>query len=84
MPDELSWSEIVRIADLAMYIAKNSGRNAWVGLRPGPKYEPIGWDASIVSKIDDLIKTQKIEVFSSLANDRPLIFASGEKQFNLS
>ncbi|MBO1316940.1 ligand-binding sensor domain-containing diguanylate cyclase [Acanthopleuribacter pedis] len=38
MPDnpfQFSWEEVVNIADHALYAAKFSGRNAWVGLRAG-------------------------------------------------
>ena len=29
----LTWEETLNIADLALYIAKNNGRNAWVSLQ---------------------------------------------------
>ncbi|MBM97430.1 MAG: hypothetical protein CMI09_16445 [Oceanospirillaceae bacterium] len=31
------WSSILKVADLAMYAAKNSGRNTWVGVTPADK-----------------------------------------------
>lgn len=31
-PEFLSWSQVVELADQALYMAKNSGRDAWVGL----------------------------------------------------
>ena len=31
-PDRLSWQQVVGLADQALYMAKRSGRNAWVGL----------------------------------------------------
>jgi two-component system sensor histidine kinase ChiS len=32
-PDSLSWQDVVRIADLGLYAAKQAGRNGWVGVR---------------------------------------------------
>ncbi|WP_295750739.1 diguanylate cyclase [Undibacterium sp.] len=34
-PTALDWSQIVKFADCAMYCAKQSGRNTWVGLSAG-------------------------------------------------
>jgi hypothetical protein len=31
-PRLLSWSEVVELADQALYLAKNGGRNAWAAL----------------------------------------------------
>jgi len=36
----LSWEDVVTIADHALYAAKRSGRNAWVGLTAGPACAP--------------------------------------------
>jgi len=33
-PEEFSWLECIDIADKALYTAKNSGRDAWVGVIP--------------------------------------------------
>lgn len=32
-PNALTWEQVVDTADRALYIAKNSGRNCWVGIR---------------------------------------------------
>lgn len=34
-PGYFGWSQIIEMADQALYIAKKSGRNAWVGVQPG-------------------------------------------------
>ncbi len=31
-PHQLSWQEVINLADRGLYAAKNSGRNAWVGV----------------------------------------------------
>ena len=33
--DALSWEQVISVADRALYVAKASGRNAWVGFHPG-------------------------------------------------
>lgn len=37
-PDAFGWQEILALADRCLYIAKNSGRNAWVGIAARPDY----------------------------------------------
>ena len=32
-PDALGWREVLALADRCLYLAKNSGRNAWIGVR---------------------------------------------------
>ena len=35
-PSRLTWEQIIVVADRALYAAKDSGRNAWVGLLTTP------------------------------------------------
>jgi diguanylate cyclase (GGDEF)-like protein len=38
-PDALGWQEILALADRCLYLAKNSGRNAWIGVSARPDYK---------------------------------------------
>ncbi len=33
-PDQLSWEQVVNLADVCLYAAKHGGRNGWVGIAP--------------------------------------------------
>jgi diguanylate cyclase (GGDEF)-like protein len=37
-PDALGWQEVLGLADRCLYLAKNSGRNAWLGIAARPDY----------------------------------------------
>jgi diguanylate cyclase (GGDEF)-like protein len=37
-PDSFGWQEILALADRCLYLAKNSGRNAWIGIAARPDY----------------------------------------------
>lgn len=37
-PDALEWQEIIALADRCLYLAKNSGRNAWIGITARREY----------------------------------------------
>jgi len=38
-PDALGWQEVLGIADRCLYLAKNSGRNSWVGVTVRSDYK---------------------------------------------
>ncbi len=38
-PDALEWREVLALADRCLYLAKNSGRNSWIGVTVRQDYE---------------------------------------------
>jgi two-component system cell cycle response regulator len=59
---EVDWQGIVKLADYAMYCAKNSGRNTWVGLRLAEDWQEP-WHATVQNnEIKLLIALGKIKV----------------------
>jgi diguanylate cyclase (GGDEF)-like protein len=47
-PDEVSWEQVVALADEALYRAKQAGRNTWAGPEPAALDGPISKAASAV------------------------------------
>ncbi|HSW40864.1 MAG TPA: GGDEF domain-containing protein [Acidobacteriota bacterium] len=38
-PDTMGWQEMIDLIDHCLYLAKNSGRNTWIGVSARPDYE---------------------------------------------
>jgi diguanylate cyclase (GGDEF)-like protein len=38
-PESLGWQEILSLSDRCLYLAKNNGRNAWIGITARPEYK---------------------------------------------
>jgi diguanylate cyclase (GGDEF)-like protein len=71
--DALSWEQVMSIADKAMYLAKASGRNAWVGLHPGVAPLPTeGLYDAIREDTQRLVQDGGLRVSSSLTGIRKL------------
>lgn len=72
-PHQLSWQETINLADRGLYAAKNSGRNAWVGMTSSGEM-PMG-----LPKPDDkgflqvLHQTGHLETMTSLPNCEALV-----------
>jgi diguanylate cyclase (GGDEF)-like protein len=71
--DALSWEQVISVADRALYVAKASGRNAWVGFHPGITALPIhGLFSSICHDAHQLVREGTLRVTSSLTGVRSL------------
>ena len=73
--DALSWEQVVSVADRALYVAKASGRNAWVGIHPGLAALPIqGLFGAICHGVQQLVCDGTLRVSSSLGSTQPLVW----------
>jgi len=75
--DALTWGQVISVADRALYIAKASGRNLWVGFHEGTPTLPIdGLFGAICRDIEKVVSDGTLRVSSSLEDARPLVWES--------
>jgi diguanylate cyclase (GGDEF)-like protein len=65
-PKLLSWSQVVEIADLGLYHAKNAGRDAWVGLYGSVNANPDGLFHRLTQDIESEIQNGELKVVRSI------------------
>jgi len=58
-PDALGWEEVLGLADRCLYLAKNSGRNAWIGVKSRREYRGKA-DSSI---LNDFRAAESADIF---------------------
>ncbi|GLS27386.1 two-component regulator propeller domain-containing protein [Marinibactrum halimedae] len=65
-PEHYRWEDTMRIADLALYAAKNSGRNAWIGAlaMKNNRYD--------VSEFAEAIANKDINIVTSIADKKTI------------
>ena len=79
--DALSWEQVISVADRALYVAKASGRNAWVGFHPGITALPIqGLFSAICHGAQQLVKEGTLRVSSSLTGVRSLVWEVADQE----
>jgi predicted signal transduction protein with EAL and GGDEF domain len=65
-PLSFGWHKVVDIADMCLYAAKRSGRNAWVGLVSTQHSTIEDFSANITKQIPELLSQGVLEVHASL------------------
>ena len=79
--DALSWEQVISVADRALYVAKASGRNAWVGFHPGIVALPIqGLFSAICHGAQQLVREGTLRVTSSLTGVRSLVWEVSDQE----
>ncbi len=63
-PDLLNWEQVVNIADHALYQAKSSGRNRWIGIESYFNDSEIAPSPSLFEDIGALIQNDKLKLLS--------------------
>ncbi len=79
-PRLMNWEQVVAIADRALYIAKNSGRNAWVGIHETDKtaeLDPETLVQQVNDRIDRLVADGYLGLHSSIDDEQELVWAWG-------
>lgn len=59
------WEQSVALADRALYAAKAAGKDAWVGLAPGPALGPIGLESLLMGRAPDAMEPGSVRVLHS-------------------
>jgi diguanylate cyclase (GGDEF)-like protein len=76
-PASLSWEQVLIVADRALYAAKASGRNAWVGFAAGPRASEGDLLLELARDPEAAVSRGLVEVQSSLAPGRALAWRLG-------
>jgi len=67
--EDVSWLNVIDIADAALYAVKHSGRNAWLGLEPNLKISVEQFFQQLNYNPQQLIDSGNIELFSPFDDD---------------
>lgn len=62
-PEQYNWENIIELADIALYAAKENQRNAWVGFTSNQTTHP---PEQVISDINTAIKNQEVNVNSNI------------------
>lgn len=71
-PELLSWEQVLTVADRALYAAKMSGRNAWVGIMGTSEAPPEDLLEKINEEPERLLRERVIRLHSSLGNPQDI------------
>lgn len=63
-PSAVSWRQVVSLADQALYMAKESGRNMWFGLVAGARTDPDKLSQTLEANAEEAVGSGALEVIS--------------------
>ncbi|GAB4367921.1 MAG: hypothetical protein Kow0062_00690 [Acidobacteriota bacterium] len=64
--EALTWEQVIGIADRALYVAKRSGRNAWVGFESTPSTEDAALLAGLRHGLEQLVADDQLRMHTSI------------------
>ena len=72
---QMGWEQMVELADAALYLVKNNGRNGWAVLRPSRKAELSTLIRGLQGGAQPLIDNGRLELTSSYSAQAPTVDA---------
>jgi diguanylate cyclase (GGDEF)-like protein len=66
-PRLLTWSQVVELADMGLYIAKHSGRDAWAALYSTPATQPEDLFQRMMKQLEQTVASGQVKVVTNLA-----------------
>jgi len=73
-PGEPGWEQVITIVDRALFAAKDTGGNAWVGISGTEKTKPGNLYERIQKDIKKLLAGGDLEVVTSIPNESDLVW----------
>jgi diguanylate cyclase (GGDEF)-like protein len=67
-PRLLTWSQVVELADMGLYIAKNSGRNAWAALYCTETTQADGLFRRMMQQLEQTVASGEVRVVTNLVH----------------
>jgi diguanylate cyclase (GGDEF)-like protein len=74
LPEQPGWEAVVELADQALYVAKSSGRNGWLGIAGSPQATGELLQAHLGEGLHSLIAHGLCDVWHSLADPATLVW----------
>jgi hypothetical protein len=81
-PRQLSWSQVVELADQGLYIAKRSGRNAWAALYSTEATRADGIFPRLMQQLDQSVADGEVKLLTNLTG--PLVLGGERRRVGLS
>jgi diguanylate cyclase (GGDEF)-like protein len=65
-PRLMSWSQLVELADVGLYISKHSGRDAWTAVHAAAAAQPVELFARLVHQLGQCVERGEARIVTSL------------------
>ena len=65
-PRLLTWSQVVELADMGLYIAKHSGRDAWAALYSTPSTQPEDLFSRMMKQLEQTVASGQVRIVTNL------------------